>query len=111
REETAHAEKENKPIVKGKRYNILRNSENLKPEQREMLQELLDLNTNIHNAYILKEAFRLFWYYRYIKCVANFLIWWTGLVLETKLKPLLRFATGLMGNTRALLNILKFTGQ
>jgi transposase len=57
REETAHAEKENKPIIKGERYNILRNSENLKPEQRVRLQELLDLNTNIHNAYILKEAF------------------------------------------------------
>jgi hypothetical protein len=30
-------------------------------------------------------------------------------VLETKLKPLLRLATGLMGNTLALLYTLKFS--
>ena len=58
---------ENKKVIriKGERYNILRNSENLKPEQRVSLQSLLDLNENINRAYMLKEAFRRFWDYRH----------------------------------------------
>jgi len=60
RAETRKAEKEHQPIVKGERYNILRNRENLKPEQRVSLKALLELNENINSAYMLKEAFRDF---------------------------------------------------
>jgi transposase len=108
REETRKAEEEKKPIVKGERYNILRNSENLKPEQRISLQALLDLNENINSAYMLKESFRGFWVYRYLACAKKFLGWWMSLALESKLRPLIRFGTGLLGDSRELLNILKF---
>lgn len=108
RAETREAEKEGKPIIKGERYNILRNKENLKPEQRTSLQDLLDLNTNIHNAYMLKETFRNFWTYTYLGSAKKFLGWWLSLALEAKLRPLIRFGTGLLGDSRRLLNILKF---
>ena len=108
REETRKAEKEKKPIVKGERYNILRNNENLKPEQRIRLQALLDLNENINNAYMLKEAFRNFWTSTYLGSARKFLGWWMSLALKSKLEPLIKFGTGLLGDVRELLNILKF---
>ena len=45
-------------IIKGQRYILLRAQENLSVRQRVSLQELLDTNTDITKAYLLKEAFR-----------------------------------------------------
>lgn len=45
-------------IIKGQRYVLLRAQENLSVRQRVSLQELLDTNTDITKAYLLKEAFR-----------------------------------------------------
>src|SRR5215469_3548598 len=108
REETRKAEEEKKPIVKGERYNLLRNSENLKPEQRVSLQSLLDLNENINSAYLLKEAFREFWTYQHFGYAKKFLSWWLSLALESELKPLIRFGQGVCRDWRELVNVLKF---
>ena len=108
REETCKAKEKKKPIIKGERYNLLRHSENLKPEQRVNLQTLLDLNENINAAYMLKETFRNFWTYRYLGCARKFLSWWMALALESGLRPMIKFGTGLLGDIRELLNILKF---
>jgi transposase len=108
RAETRKAEKEKKPFVKGERYNILRNSENLKPEQRVSLQELLDLNENINAAYLLKEAFRDFWSYRHLGYARRFLTWWLSLALESELRPLIRFGQGVCRDWQELLNVLQF---
>jgi transposase len=108
REETRKAVKANKPIVKGERYNILRNKENLKPEQRVSLKALLDLNENINSAYMLKEAFRDFWTYRYLGSARKFLTWWMTLAMESGLQPLVRFGVGVCRDSRELLNVLKF---
>jgi len=108
REETRAAEKNDQPIIKGERYNLLRHREHLKPEQRIALQSLLDLNANINAAYMLKEAFRDFWTYRYLGSAKKFLTWWLSLALESGLRPMIRFGTGLCGDMRELLNILKF---
>jgi len=108
REETRKAEEEKKPIVKGERYNLLRNSENLKPEQRVSLQSLLDLNENINCAYVLKEAFRDFWAYQHFGYARKFLSWWQGLALESGLQPLIRFGLGVCRDWRELVNVLKF---
>jgi transposase len=108
REETRKAQEEKKTIVKGERYNILRNRENLKPEQRVSLQALLDLNENINCAYILKEAFRDFWSYRYLGSARKFLSWWLSLALESELRPLIRFGQGVCKDHRELLNVLRY---
>lgn len=108
REETKEAEKNKKRFIKGERYNLLRHSENLKPEQRVSLQTLLDLNEKINEAYMLKETFRNFWTYRYLGCARTFLSWWMSLALESGLRPMIKFGTGLFNDLRSLLNILKF---
>ena len=108
REETRKAKEKKKPIIKGERYNLLRHSENLKPEQRVNLQTLLDLNENINAACMLKETFRNFWTYSYLGCARKFLSWRMALALESGLRPMIKFGTGLLGDVRRLLNILKF---
>jgi transposase len=108
REETQKAVKESKPIVKGERYNILRNKENLKPEQRVSLKALLDLNENINRAYILKEAFRDFWTYRYLGSARKFLGWWLGLALESELCPMINFGVGVCRDWREIVNVLQY---
>jgi transposase len=45
-------------VIKGQRYVLLRAQESLNVRQRVSLQELLDTNTDITKAYVLKEAFR-----------------------------------------------------
>jgi len=108
REETRKAEAEKKPFIKGERYNILRNSDHLKPEQQVSLQKLLDLNENINAAYMLKEAFRDFWSYRHLGYARRFLGWWLGLALESELRPLIRFGQGVCRDWQELLNVLQF---
>jgi transposase len=108
REETKKAEKEETPIIKGERYNILRSRENLKPEQRVSLRALLKLNENINAAYMLKEAFRDFWSYRYLGSARKFLSWWLSLALESELRPLITFGRGVCRDHRELLNVLLY---
>jgi transposase len=108
REETRKAEAEKKPFIKGERYNILRNSEHLKPEQRVSLQELLDLNENINCAYLLKEVFRDFWSYQHFGYARKFLGWWMGLALESGLKPLITFGKGVCRDWQELVNVVKY---
>ena len=108
REETKKAEKEKTPIVKGERYNLLRNKENLKPKQQVSLQALLKLNENINAAYLLKEAFRDFWTYRYLGSARKFLSWWLSMALESELRPMITFGQGVCRDQRELLNVLQY---
>jgi len=108
REETRKAERDNKPIVKGERYNILRNRENWKPEQRVSLKALLTLNENINRAYMLKEAFRDFWSYRSLGSARKFLSWWLSVALESELRPLINFGVGVCRDHRELLNVWRW---
>lgn len=108
REETTKAVQENKPIIKGERYNLLRHRENLHSDQRQSLAELLSLNKSICAAYILKESFRQFWDYTYLKSASKFLARWTMQAVEGGLKPLVRFGQGLLRDKRELLNSLKY---
>ena len=46
--------------VRGNRFLLLRNYENLDPVKREGLKQLLQVNSRLAKAYILKEQFRMF---------------------------------------------------
>ena len=108
RYETRKTEQEKQPFIKGERYNLLRHSENLKPEQQVSLQNLLDLNENINRAYMLKEVFRNFWTYRHFGYARRFLSWWLGMALESEFRPLIRFGQGVCRDWQELLHVLQF---
>jgi transposase len=55
RSEYQHADGVGKAVIKGSRYLLLRNEENLTEPQRDRLDELLELNHTLNQVYILKD--------------------------------------------------------
>lgn len=108
RAETSKAKGQKKDFIKGQRYNLFRHSDKLKESQKTSLEALLKLNKEICAAYILKESFRRFWDYTYIKSASKFLSHWVMQAIEGKLKPLIRFGKGLLQDKYGLLASLKF---
>lgn len=55
RKEFARADEEERKMMKKKRFLILSRQKRLDDEKRETLRELMDLNSNLYTAYLLKE--------------------------------------------------------
>ena len=103
RTEVAQANKEEKRVVKGQRYNLLRRAETLTEDQSKSLDALLQVNESLHAAYVLKEAFRALWDYVYPKNAEKYLRRWCDWAVESGLAPLVRFAKGLLRDRRGVL--------
>jgi len=95
REEWRAASEQDKTFIKGQRYNLFRNPENLKPEQGSSLKELLAMNENLNKAYVLKDALKVLWTYKYAKSASKYLDKWISWALETGVEALRKFARGL----------------
>ncbi len=63
RDEYRKATEEDRKVLKGSRYLLLKNEENLKDNQRDRLQAVLDLNATLSAVYILKDQLKLVYYY------------------------------------------------
>jgi len=94
--ELKSAEEEDKPVLKGTKYLLLRNWENLKPDQKDRLEDLLDLNESLNIVYILKEDLSRLWDYKYPGAAWNFFWQWYRTALSSKIDPLKRFAETLL---------------
>ena len=95
RQEHREASEEDRKVIKGSRYNLLRNSENLPEDKEADLHKLLDINENLNIAYILKEQFRITWTYCYAANSKRFLMGWVEQVRESGIEPLIKFANGI----------------
>ncbi|MCW7555082.1 transposase [Endozoicomonas gorgoniicola] len=69
--------------------------ENLTPKQESSLKELLSMNEDLNQAYILKDMLKQLWTYTYKACASKFLDRWIELAKETGIAELKRFAKGL----------------
>ncbi|TET24372.1 MAG: ISL3 family transposase [Candidatus Cloacimonadota bacterium] len=56
---------ENKDVIKGTKYILLKNRKNLKRKESRRLKELLEINKNLSTVYILKDQLKRLWKYRY----------------------------------------------
>jgi transposase len=63
RDEYLKASEEDREIIKGSRYLLLKNEENLTDKQRPRLQELLAMNETLNTVYILKDQLKMVYYY------------------------------------------------
>lgn len=63
----AQKDAEGRPLLKGQRYNLLRNPDNLSPDGRRQLKLLLAANHDLSIVYLLKDAFQAVWTYTYRK--------------------------------------------
>lgn len=103
-EEYRKAAEAQKPVLKGTKYLLLKNPENLKPEQKLRLEELLSLNQNLNTAYLLKEELRRFWDLREPQEAQSFLDRWIGWANESGIEELIGFAKTLDRYREGLIN-------
>jgi transposase len=92
RSETRKATKEDRKVIKGQRFLILSNEENLDGDGKDKLKRLLDANKSIGIAYILKEQFRALFSYRRQGWAKRALSTWCELAKSSGLAPFQRLA-------------------
>ena len=61
------ANEEERTFIKGQRFNLFRNPENLGEDGRTALTKLLAANADLHLTYLLKDGLQQLWLYRYPK--------------------------------------------
>lgn len=103
-EEYRAASNSGKKIIKGSRYLLLKNEENLKSCQRERLKELLSVNEVLNTVYILKDELKMLWEARTKEEVSSFLEAWVGKAMASGNKELSKFAKKLMRYSYGLIN-------
>jgi transposase len=94
-------------IIKGCRYVLLRNYENLLSKDNERLLTLLSVNAPLYTAYTLKEQLRVFWEKKNLREGAAFLISWIMDAFDSGILELKKVADTLMTHHVELLNYFK----
>lgn len=102
------ATKESKEVIKGSKYLLLKNRENLLQNEKPKLKALLRLNEAITIVYILKDYLKKLWRYRYPKCAESFLAQWCSIAVESKIRPVIAFAKTLKRYAYGIINHCRF---
>jgi transposase len=103
-EEASKAHKREKDIYKGSKYLLLKNRENLTPQQQPRLRQLLDLNKTLASVYILKDYLKQLWRYTYRRCAKRFLHLWRQLAYSIPYAVVHQFANMLATHSYGILN-------
>ena len=101
-------EKEEKKLVKGKRYLFLCGEENLTEDKREELDKILQINQPLQEAYLLKEKLRLVFQFSSFKRCATAFREWISLAEASTLKPFNRLAKTLSRHAQQVLNFFRY---
>lgn len=94
-----------KDVLKGIRWLLLKNPENLDPKkrERERLDEALELNESLFIAYYMKDQLRLLWSQPDKRTAGKFLTSWIQLANYTGIRMLMSFAKTLAARRRGIL--------
>lgn len=79
-------------FIKGQKYVLLSNRENLSPEGRKSLQLLLKANKRLNTAYLLREQFAQLWSYKSEPWARKFFNNWKAQLRWQRLEPYEKFA-------------------
>ncbi|MCP4748166.1 MAG: transposase [Desulfobacteraceae bacterium] len=95
-----------KQVLKGTRWLLLKNPENLNGDKNEQnrLENALQINQPLATAYYLKEDLRQFWKQKSKAAAKKFLYDWIGKAESSKITMLIKFAKTLRGHMFGLLN-------
>ena len=108
RRRTYHeAERGARSFIKGQRYNLFRNPQNLSSTGRKELKELLAANEELHMVYLLKDYLKQVWTYTYRRCAEKTLLGWIAIALDSGVRELTRFAKGLEEAQEQILSFCK----
>jgi transposase len=95
------------PVLKKSRWLLLKREENLKPEQRFRLRDLLRYNLKSVRAYLLKEAFQQLWDYNSATWAGKFLDEWCRQVMRSRIEPMKKIARSLRDHRELILNYFR----
>ena len=99
------------PVLKKKRWCLLKRPENLTDNQRMSLRELLGYNLKSVRAYLLKEEFQQFWDYSSPAWAAKFLDAWCTRAMRSRIEPVKKFARTVRAHRQLLLNYFRAKKQ
>lgn len=108
REEWRKASAEDKHVIKGQRYNLFRRPENRTAEQAQSLQRLLEMNSNLAMADLLKDALHQIWEYRYPGAAVKYLHRWVDWAKATAVPAIEKFGRSLLKAKEEVLNFCKY---
>ncbi len=94
-------------VIKGMRFLLLSNYENVSKKKQDSLGCLLEVNKPIATAHAMKEQIRLFWSKGSIQEGVKFLAWWIMDTLETGIKELQKTGRTLLRHWVGLTNYFK----
>ena len=95
--------KADRAIVKGSRWLLLKNKQNLAGPDRVKLRELLRVNRRLATVYVLKDDLKRFWDYYLPNPARNFFMSWYGRAIRSRIEPLKRFARQLRAKLDGIL--------
>jgi transposase len=95
-----------KEVIKGTRWLLLKNPENLNPEhdEQQRLQKALELNQPLATVYYMKEDLRRLWSQKNQKAASSFLDDWVSRAKSSGIKMLEKFADTLMNHRYGILS-------
>lgn len=90
-------------VVKGARWLLLRNRENVPPKDRVKLRELLQANRALATVYVLKDDLKHLWDYTYTGAARRFFAEWYARAIRSRILPLKLFARRLKARLDGIL--------
>lgn len=94
-------------LIKGQFYNLYRVWDHLDVDQKIGLRELLDINENLCTTYVLADAFRKVWTYRYRRSAEKYLDTWIDWAKESGVALLADFALKIAKAKDGILNFCR----
>ncbi|HYL93710.1 MAG TPA: ISL3 family transposase [Alphaproteobacteria bacterium] len=95
------------PLLKKTRWCILKRKDNLTPQQKFRLRDLLRYNLRTVRAYLLKEDFQQFWEYNSPAWAGMFLDFWCRQAMRSRIEPIKKIARMLRAHRGLILNYFK----
>jgi len=97
-----------KKAIKGSRYLLLRNRENLKADQKDQLRELLELNATLNAVYVLKDQLKMIYHYQRRHAAKRALDQWIAAAEQVANPWMAKFIGTLRNHEEGILNHCKF---
>ena len=105
--EIRKTESKNNEMLKGHKYTILKNYDNLSEIKRDELDYLLMMYPQLGEAYRLKVMFNEFWAMKDIEEAKIYLSFWCDLVKDSKIEPLKKFVNTVEDHWDGIINYVK----
>jgi transposase len=107
-EETRRLHEEGyEPILKHTRWCFLKREKNLTHKQSFKLRDILKYDLKSVKAYLLKEAFQVFWEYTSSYWAGEYLDKWTTQVMHSRIEPMKKMAKQIRKHQELILNWFK----